>query len=162
MKRLPLYHWKKERYVIGVLVKRGVWVGAGPGSWSFFKKKKKIGPDPVPSLNFIRLLRVVITPSVVERRKRLEAIGWISGYPVPGLICKLRVHIKDNNSPHGKFHRLSFPFSSEFPDLNFAPAYVHSIYNTHVTWNPYATQTVSLGHLWSHHKNWSTHFKVSI
>ena len=32
------------------------------------------------SLNFIRLLRVVITPSVVERRKRLEAIGWISGY----------------------------------------------------------------------------------
>ena len=31
------------------------------------------------SLNFIRLLWVVITPSV-ERRKRLEAIGWISGY----------------------------------------------------------------------------------
>ena len=31
------------------------------------------------SLNFIRLLRVVITPSV-ERRKRLEAIEWISGY----------------------------------------------------------------------------------
>ena len=30
-----------------------------------------------PSLNFIRLLRVVITPlvTVVERRKRLEAIG---------------------------------------------------------------------------------------
>ena len=28
-------------------------------------------------LNFIRLLRVVITPS--ERRKRLEAIGWNSG-----------------------------------------------------------------------------------
>ena len=32
------------------------------------------------SLNFIRLLRVVIIPSVIERRKRLEAIGWISGY----------------------------------------------------------------------------------
>ena len=31
------------------------------------------------SLNFIRLLRVVITPSVAERRKRLEAIGWNSG-----------------------------------------------------------------------------------
>ena len=30
------------------------------------------------SLNFIRLLRVVITPSVAERRKRLEAIGWNS------------------------------------------------------------------------------------
>ena len=33
------------------------------------------------SLNVIRLLRVVITPSdFVERRKRLEAIGLISGY----------------------------------------------------------------------------------
>ena len=29
----------------------------------------------VRSVNFTRLLRVVITPSVVERRKRLEAIG---------------------------------------------------------------------------------------
>ena len=27
------------------------------------------------SLNFMRLLRVVITPSVVERRKLLEAMG---------------------------------------------------------------------------------------
>ena len=35
---------------------------------------------------------------------------------------KLCVHIKDNNnSPHGKFHRFLFPFSSKFPDLNFAP-----------------------------------------
>ena len=34
---------------------------------------------------------------------------------------KPRVRIKDNNSPHGKFHRLSFPFPSKFPDLNFAP-----------------------------------------
>ena len=34
---------------------------------------------------------------------------------------KLRVRIKDNNSsPHGKFHRFLFPFSSKFPDLNFA------------------------------------------
>ena len=32
------------------------------------------------------------------------------------------MHIKDNNnSPHGKFHRFLFPFSSKFPDLNFAP-----------------------------------------
>ena len=31
------------------------------------------------------------------------------------------MHIKDNkNSPHGKFHRFLFPFSSKFPDLNFA------------------------------------------
>ena len=35
---------------------------------------------------------------------------------------KLRVHIKDsNNLPHDKFHRFLFPFSSKFPDLNFAP-----------------------------------------
>ena len=42
--------------------------------WASLKKLE------VPyNLNFIRLLRVVITPSVVERRKRLEAFGWISG-----------------------------------------------------------------------------------
>ena len=41
----------------------------------FFSRRSR----PI-SLNFIRLLRVVITPSVVERRKRLEPIGWISGY----------------------------------------------------------------------------------
>ena len=41
---------------------------------------------------------------------------------------KLRVRIKDNNSsPHGKFHRFSFPFSCKFPDLNFA-SYVLYIY----------------------------------
>ena len=41
---------------------------------------------------------------------------------------KFRVRIKDNNSsPHGKFHRFSFPFSSKFPDLNFA-SYVLYIY----------------------------------
>ena len=32
------------------------------------------------------------------------------------------MHIKDNNkSPHGKFYSFLFPFSSKFPDLNFAP-----------------------------------------
>ena len=41
---------------------------------------------------------------------------------------KLRVRIKDNNSsPHGKFHQFLFPFSSKFPDLNFA-SYVLYIY----------------------------------
>ena len=31
------------------------------------------------------------------------------------------VRIKDkNSSPHGKFHRFLFPFSSKFPDLSFA------------------------------------------
>ena len=41
------------------------------------------------------------------------------------------MHIKDNNnSPHGKFHRFLFPFSSKFPDLNFAPhvLYIYSCY----------------------------------
>ena len=42
-------------------------------------------------------------------------------------------HIKGiNNSPHGKFHRFLFPFSREFPDLNFAPyvRYIYSCYET--------------------------------
>ena len=51
---------------------------------------------------------------------------------------KLRVRIKDNNSsPHGKFYRFLFPFSSKFSDLNFA-LYVLYIY----------LHTVSLGYLW--------------
>ena len=34
---------------------------------------------------------------------------------------KLRVRIEENNySPHGKFHRFLFPFSSKSSDLNFA------------------------------------------
>ena len=33
----------------------------------------------------------------------------------------------NNNSRHGKFHRFLFPFSSKFPDLNFA-RYVLYIY----------------------------------
>ena len=33
----------------------------------------------------------------------------------------------NNNSPHGKFHKFLFPFSSKFPDLNFA-SYVLYIY----------------------------------
>ena len=41
---------------------------------------------------------------------------------------KLRVRMKDSNSsPHGKFHRFLLPFSSKFPDLNFA-SYVLYIY----------------------------------
>ena len=46
---------------------------------------------------------------------------------------KLRVRIKDNNnSPHGKFHRFLFPFSSKFSDLNFT-SYVLYIYLYYVT-----------------------------
>ena len=41
---------------------------------------------------------------------------------------KLRLPIKDNNrSPHRKFDQFLFPFSSKFPDLNFA-SYVPCIY----------------------------------
>ena len=37
----------------------------------------------------------------------------------------------NNNSPHGKFHRCLFPFSSKFPDLNLAP-YVFCIYSCYM------------------------------
>ena len=50
------------------------------------------------------------------------------------LLC---VHSKDNNnSPHGKFHRFLFPFSSKFPDLNFTPyvLFIYSCYETS-TWH---------------------------
>ena len=43
------------------------------------------------------------------------------------------MHIKDNNSPHGKFHRFLFPFSSKFSDLNFAPYFLYIDLFTHVT-----------------------------
>ena len=73
---------------------------------------------------------------------------------------KLRVRIKDNNnSPHGKFHRFFFPFSSKFSNLNFT-SYVLYIYLSNcLNWKIYCddhsslllchvSHTVSLGHLW--------------
>ena len=46
---------------------------------------------------------------------------------------KLRVRINDNNSsPHAKFNRFLFPFSSKCLDLNFA-SYVSYIYPCYVT-----------------------------
>ena len=45
--------------------------------------------------------------------------------------AKLRVHTEENNySPDGEVHRFLFPFSSKFPDLNFAPyvLYTYSCY----------------------------------
>ena len=67
---------RKERFDAGSLLK------------TFFK-------GAFPSLNFIRLLRVVITPlvTVVERRKRLEAIGLISSYPFPTLTQRGRLFL---------------------------------------------------------------------
>ena len=46
------------------------------------------------------------------------------------------LHLSNNSSPHGKFHRFSFPYSSKFPDLNFAPnvLYIDSCYETR-TWH---------------------------
>ena len=69
-------------------------------------------------------------------------------FPTPLGACqqaikKLRVRIKDNkNSPHGKFHRFLFPFSSKFSDLNFA---LYVLYNLPVLCH--VSQTVSLGYL---------------
>ena len=40
-----------------------------------FLGEGKLGGEGGVSLNFIRLRRVAITPSVAERRKRLETIG---------------------------------------------------------------------------------------
>ena len=63
----------------------------------------------------------------------------------------LRVCTKDNNnSPHGKFHRVVFPFFSKFSDLNFA-SYVLYIYvmsrdiRSVLAWVTYET-TSSLSH----------------
>ena len=85
-----------------------------------------------------------------ELKGGLREGGLIEDLPVYGCVCddsmllycarkrlffpKLCVHIKDNNnSPHGKFHRFLFLFSSKFPDLNFAPYvfYIYSCYETH-------------------------------
>ena len=60
----------------------------------------------------------------------------------------LRVHMKYNkNSPHGKFHRFLFPFSSKFPDLNFAP-YVLFIYSCYETGEPGLPVVKIHSHCW--------------
>ena len=57
----------------------------------------------------------------------------------------LCVRIKDNNNlPHGKFHRFSFPFSRKFLGLYFT-SYVFCTYPCYVTWH-----TVGMGYLWHH------------
>ena len=61
------------------------------------------------------------------------------------------VHVKDNNSPHDKFHQFLFPFSIKFPELNFAELCMLSIF-AHVIWNLYMTQIVCLGYLWDNTK----------
>ena len=61
------------------------------------------------------------------------------------------ISCKKNNSPQGKFHRFLFPFSSKFPDLNFA-SYVFSIF-THVAKPVRDTLTVRLGFFTIYRKN---------
>ena len=48
------------------------------------------------------------------------------------------MHITDNNkSPHGKFYSFLFPFSSKFPDLNFAPyVLMGAIHSTKIQTGP--------------------------
>ena len=55
---------------------------------------------------------------------------------------EIRVRIKDNNnSPHGKFHRFLFPFSSRFSDLNFTSyaLYIYLYYATLHTQSAWVT-----------------------
>ena len=60
-----------------------------------------------------------------ERRQ----IHFFSDVLIAVASLDLKVPIKgNNNSPHGNFHLFIFPFSSKFPDLNFAP-YVLYIYH---------------------------------
>ena len=56
---------------------------------------------------------------------------------------KLCVHIKDNNSPRGKFHRFLFPFSTIFPDLNFAlyALYIYLCYKNRMSHKQWAWVT---------------------
>ena len=54
--------------------------------------------------------------------ENIKEVEWGPFFP------KLCACILDNNSsPYGKFNQILFPFSSKFPDLNFA-SYVLSIY----------------------------------
>ena len=102
-----------------------------------------------------RAWRVYLATGFDFREKKL-CLFWVDRSPDDGFLLlpchytmkegerglffpKLRVRIKDNNSsPHGKFHRFLFPFSSKFPDLNFASDVL------------YVEHTVSLGYLCSH------------
>ena len=74
-----------------------------------------------------RALRVYLATGFDFREKNCAHYTMKEGERGP-FFPKLRVRIKDvNSSPHGKFHQFLFPFSSNFPDLNFA-SYVLYIY----------------------------------
>ena len=66
---------------------------------------------------------------------------------------KLHVRIKDNNnSPHGKFHRFLYPFSSILSNQNFTSCALY-IYPCYVTWQtPWAW--VTCGKIFVLQKEW--------
>ena len=61
---------------------------------------------------------------------------------------------EDNNSPHVKFYRFLFPFSSKFPDLNFV-SYVLYIYPC------WETRTRHTQWAWVTHRQASRHLRHS-
>ena len=82
------------------------------------------------SLNFIRLLRVVFTPSV---KIKIVSSSFVHSI-VATILCR-NDEEENNNSRYGKFHRFLCPFFSKFPDLNFAPyvLYIYSCYMKRVS-----------------------------
>ena len=93
-----------------------------------------------------KIFKIYSNGSTCENDKACKANEICACTEHCGKICiDLRVRIKDHkNSPHGKFNRFIFPFSSKFSDLNFA-SYV--LYNLPVLCH--VSHTVSLGYLWS-------------
>ena len=124
-----------------------------------FKDKTHLQTSPSGIFSRVLCISERMRDSLLDSRGCSREASFVfeqSGAPFParGLIIlvtkrpelsakKLRVRIKDNkNSPHGKFHRFLFPFSSKFSDLNFA-SYV--VYNLLVLCH--VSHTVSLGYL---------------
>ena len=76
---------------------------------------------------------VVVLNTYTKFWEKIVLFTFRSWWRTPYFSPELRVRIEDNNdSPHGKFHRFLFPFSSKFSDLNFA-SYVLYIYLYYVT-----------------------------
>ena len=87
--------------------------------------------------------RVYLTTSLDFREKNRACFGligtrlWLERPTLPlyyeekiikTFSPKVCIRIKDNsNSPHDKFHRFLFPFSSRFSDLNFASCVLYVI-----------------------------------
>ena len=77
--------------------------------------------------------RVYLATGLDFREKNRASFGsigtrhWLKPPTSYSFSPKLNVRVKDNNnSPHGKFHRFLFPFSSKFSDLNSIFTYIMS------------------------------------